>query len=259
MKRGIIRSAVILLSIAAVSFLIGFITAKMKRTNVGERIDRDTITYVDTIAYYKPVAKDSAAVRYVTRVLRVAGHEVPPTSPVGHQTGGTAQGGSLPRTTVAYMKADGNDGVNGSNGLDGLNGCDEGDTFLAENYAQNIGENIPPQELASPKLLTLNHSCKHDGIRLTEVLSDERDSMAVEIPITQKRYDGDDYRAYVSGYEPNLDSIFVFPKTTVIHERSYKPPNKWHIGITGGYGYGFKSKQAEPYIGIGITYSIFSF
>lgn len=198
--------------------------------------ERDTVTFVDTIPYYQPAARDSVAVRYVTRVLRVAGHEVSPTSPVGHQTGGTAQGGSLPRTTVAYMKADGNDGVNGSNGLDGLNGCDEGDTFLAENYAQNIGENIPPQEL-----------------------SDERDSMAVEIPITQKRYEGDDYRAWVSGYEPSLDSIYVFPKTTVIHERSYKPPNKWHIGITGGYGYGFKSKQAEPYIGIGITYSIFSF
>ena len=87
----------------------------------------------------------------------------------------------------------------------------------------------------------------------------DSDSAAVEIPITQKRYDGEDYRAYVSGYEPNLDSIFVFPKTTVIHERSYKPPNKWHIGITGGYGYGFKSKQAEPYIGIGITYSLISF
>ena len=110
------------------------------------------------------------------------------------------------------------------------------DTFLAENYAQNNGENIPPL-----------------------YASVDSDSAAVAIPITQKRYDGDDYRAYVSGYEPNLDSIFVFPKTTVIHERSYKPPNKWHIGITGGYGYGFKSKQAEPYIGIGITYGIISF
>ena len=107
---------------------------------------------------------------------------------------------------------------------------------LHEDVAQNNGENIPPL-----------------------YASVDSDSAAVAIPITQKRYDGDDYRAYVSGYEPNLDSIFVFPKTTVIHERSYKPPNKWHIGITGGYGYGFKSKQAEPYIGIGITYSIISF
>lgn len=110
------------------------------------------------------------------------------------------------------------------------------DTFLAENYAQNNGENIPPQEM-----------------------SDERDSMAVEIPITQKRYEGEGYRVYVSGYEPNLDSVYVFQRTAVVHERSWKPPNKWHIGITGGYGYGFKSKQAEPYIGIGITYSIISF
>lgn len=109
-------------------------------------------------------------------------------------------------------------------------------TFLAEQYAQNNGENIPPL-----------------------YASVDSDSVAVAIPITQKRYEGDGYRAYVSGYEPNLDSIFVFPKTTVIHERSYKPPNKWHIGIMGGYGYGFKSKQAEPYIGIGITYSIISF
>ena len=110
------------------------------------------------------------------------------------------------------------------------------DTFLAEKYAQNNGENIPPL-----------------------YASVDSDSAAVAIPITQKRYENEDYRAYVSGYEPNLDSIFVFPKSTVIHERSYKPPKKWHIGITGGYGYGFKSKQAEPYIGIGITYSIISF
>lgn len=110
------------------------------------------------------------------------------------------------------------------------------DTLFTGNYAQNTGENIPPQ-----------------------ALSDERDSTAVEIPITQKRYEGENYRAYVSGFEPALDSIFVYPKTTVIREQSYKPPNKWHIGITGGYSYGFKSKQAEPYIGVGITYSIFSF
>ena len=110
------------------------------------------------------------------------------------------------------------------------------DTSLAENYAQNNGENIPPQ-----------------------VIAEERDSVAAEIPITQKKYEGDDYLAYVSGYQPSLDSIFVYAKTTTITERSYKPPNKWHIGITGGYGYGFTSKKAEPFIGIGITYSVINF
>lgn len=110
------------------------------------------------------------------------------------------------------------------------------DTFFKELYAQSNGENIPPSSL-----------------------SEESDSAAVVIPITQKRYEGEGYRAYVSGYEPSLDSIFVFPKTMTIRERAYRPPNKWHVGITGGYGYGFNSKHAEPYIGVGITYSIFSF
>lgn len=154
--------------------------------------ERDTITYVDTIAYYQPVAKDSTVVRYITQVL-----------PVVH------------RDTITTYRTD---------------------TFFAENYAQNNGENIPPLGL-----------------------SDERDSAAVVIPITQKRYEGEEYKAWVSGYQPSLDSIFVFPRTTMILETTYKPPNKWHIGITGGYGYGFKSRQAEPYIGIGITYSILSF
>lgn len=135
------------------------------------------------------------------------------------------------------------------------------DTFLAENYAQNNGENIR---------IMRNSGCARQnsnefgsalvGMEFPPLYASvDSDSAAVAIPIIQKRYENEDYRAYVSGYEPNLDSIFVFPKTTVIHESSYKPPNKWHIGITGGYGYGFKSKQAEPYIGIGITYSIISF
>lgn len=109
-------------------------------------------------------------------------------------------------------------------------------TFFDENYAQNNGENIPPQEM-----------------------SDERDSMAVEIPITQKRYDGENYSAWVSGYEPSLDSIFVSQRTDVVTIREKKPPNKWHIGVQCGVGYTFKSKQFEPFIGVGLSYSIISF
>ncbi len=260
MKKEYIIAVVVM--VISLMCLIAYMGYRCGVSSAGHwQSERDTVTFVDTIPYYQPAARDSVAVRYVTRVLRVAGHEVPPTSPVGHQTGGTAQGGFLPRTTVAYMKADGNDGVNGSNGLDGLNGCDGGDTFLAGNYAQNNGENIRIMRNSGCARQNSNEfGSALAGMEFPpQEMSDERDSMAVEIPITQKRYESDDYRAYVSGYEPRLDSIFVFPKTTVIRERSYKPPNRWHIGITGGYGYGIKSKQVEPYIGIGLTYSIISF
>lgn len=110
------------------------------------------------------------------------------------------------------------------------------DTILAENSNLHNGECLPP-------LLP----------------SDNRDSTAVEIPITQKRYEGTDYCAYVSGYEASLDSIFVYARTTTIRERSTKPPDKWHIGVTGGFGYGLKQQRVEPFVGVGITYSIISF
>lgn len=32
---------------------------------------------------------------------------------------------------------------------------------------------------------------------------------------------------------------------------------KWTIGLQAGYGYGFKSKQMEPFIGIGVSYRLF--
>jgi len=85
------------------------------------------------------------------------------------------------------------------------------------------------------------------------------DTVAVEVPITSKHYGNENYDAWVSGFEPSLDSIKVYQKTEYITEtvtRS-KPPNRFTVGIQGGYGYGFKSKTWEPYVGVGIGIRIF--
>lgn len=85
-----------------------------------------------------------------------------------------------------------------------------------------------------------------------------KDSAIVELPITQRHYADSTYEAWVSGpVDPQLDSIRVFAPTTIITKREWKPPKRWHIGITAGYGYGTKGFQS--YIGVGITYSIISF
>ena len=84
------------------------------------------------------------------------------------------------------------------------------------------------------------------------------DSVSVELPIMQSVYEeGTDYKAYVSGVHARLDSIFVYPLHEVVTIKEKQPPKRWHIGITAGYGIGTKGMQ--PYVGIGITYSIFSF
>ena len=84
------------------------------------------------------------------------------------------------------------------------------------------------------------------------------DSVLVPLPTIQRHYADSIYEAWVSGpLDPRLDSIRVLVPTTVITKRDWKPPKRWHIGVTAGYGYGVKGFQ--PYIGVGITYSIFSF
>lgn len=161
----------------SLSWYIGYesgrhsITAKLQRT--------DTLTITDTIPYYKPVAKDSVVVKYITRMMSA-----------------------------------------------------KKDTSFVNNYAHNLDENIrnPP------------------------------DSVVVDIPITQKEYQDSTYHAWVSGYEAKLDSISVYQRTTTITKKEIvKSKNRLSIGLIGGYGYGLNSKQTEPFIGLGVSYSIISF
>lgn len=84
------------------------------------------------------------------------------------------------------------------------------------------------------------------------------DSVDVELPIVQRRYSEADYEAWVSGpVDPRLDSIKIYRTTNIVTAREREAPRRWHIGVTGGYGYtpggGF-----EPYIGVGVMYSIIS-
>lgn len=75
------------------------------------------------------------------------------------------------------------------------------------------------------------------------------DSVAVEVPITSKHYSNEQYDAYISGFEPNLDSIFVYQKTEYITETitRHKPPNKWELDVVGGIDYNIAKDKYTPY------------
>lgn len=90
------------------------------------------------------------------------------------------------------------------------------------------------------------------------------DSIQVEIPIVQKEYKDSTYHAFVSGYMPSLDSLTVYPRTIYINSTTtskYVPKTKrWGLGIQAGYGANLSNGviHGTPYIGIGISYDIFS-
>ena len=102
--------------------------------------------------------------------------------------------------------------------------------------------------------------CSENAGFCSDSLSSSPDS--IEVDRVQKVYSDSTYTAYVSGYEPRLDSIFVREKIiehSIVETRTVptKKFRRWNVGLIGGYGYGFKSKEFEPFIGVGLTISIF--
>lgn len=85
------------------------------------------------------------------------------------------------------------------------------------------------------------------------------DSVSVQLPIEQKRYEDSTYTAYVSGYAPRIDSIFVYPRREVVTVRTVRTEwknKRWGVGVQAGYG--LTSKGAQPFVGIGVSYYLFS-
>lgn len=82
-----------------------------------------------------------------------------------------------------------------------------------------------------------------------EHFADSSNMMPVVIPITTKHYRAMEYDAWVSGYEPSLDSIKVYQKTEVVTATitKIKPPNKWELDIVGGVDYNTTQDKYTPY------------
>lgn len=101
----------------------------------------------------------------------------------------------------------------------------------------------------------------YDTIKTYHADTLHSDSVTVTLPITQKIYRDSTYEAWVSGYVPALDSIRIFqPITTITNtvtntEIRYKQ-KRWGLGVQVGIG--VTPSKIEPYVGIGVSYNIFS-
>lgn len=83
-------------------------------------------------------------------------------------------------------------------------------------------------------------------------------AVPVEVPITSKHYHGENYDAYVSGFEPSLDSIFVYNETQVITETitRMKPPNRLSLEVEAGTDYMTNDKDMSAFAFGDLTYRI---
>ena len=74
------------------------------------------------------------------------------------------------------------------------------------------------------------------------------DTVQVRLPIESKHYTAESYDAWVSGYEPQLDSIKVYQREVKTKQ------SRWSIGLQGGVG--MTPRGVQPYVGVGIGYKL---
>jgi hypothetical protein len=92
-----------------------------------------------------------------------------------------------------------------------------------------------------------------------------KDTVYLKLPREQKIYQEENYRAWISGYRPELDSINIFRNTQQIITsttiRSKQKSHRWGIGIQAGYGITLQQNTIKPtqYIGIGVNYNLLLF
>lgn len=92
------------------------------------------------------------------------------------------------------------------------------------------------------------------AIRDTQIIR-TTDSVFVALKRESKRYSGDEYQAQVSGVEPQLDWVKVFPKTMTITERVVEK-KRWGFGVSVGPGVYWNGTQVQPGLGavVGFQY-----
>lgn len=81
-----------------------------------------------------------------------------------------------------------------------------------------------------------------------------RDTILVNLPITERVYEGKDYRAVIEGWNPVLKEMTTYPATKYITvTETVTKRKRWGVSIGAQGGYGITPEGMQPYAGIGIT------
>lgn len=75
----------------------------------------------------------------------------------------------------------------------------------------------------------------------------------------EKEYDLNINAVKLDNYKLDIHAKDTVRYTETVYQTINKPKKNWiTIGVNVGYGFGFKSKQLEPFIGLGINFNLFN-
>lgn len=108
---------------------------------------------------------------------------------------------------------------------------------------------IDTVKVVQPEIVVLRPL--RQAIERLPLAADTADTVEVKVPVAQTVYETPDFKAYVSGYRPALDSIFVYGRRTEIVRPQLPRAKRFSVGIQAGYG--FTPHGFQPYVGIGLS------
>lgn len=88
------------------------------------------------------------------------------------------------------------------------------------------------------------------------------DTAYVQLPREQVEYRDTSYRAIISGFNPRLEEIELYPQKQIITiqtEKVVRVPDakRWGVGVQAGYG--ITPAGFQPYLGLGVSYNFLRF
>lgn len=86
---------------------------------------------------------------------------------------------------------------------------------------------------------------------ITKIETVAPDTVLVEVPLEEKVYIGDNYRAIVRGYQPELTDIWVRETVSTIRVPVRR---RWNVTAGPQVGIGITPDGWRPYAGVGITF-----
>ncbi len=117
-----------------------------------------------------------------------------------------------------------------------------------------------PGKIAKLPIVRLPQYCAVSwGTDCTPVDTSAVDSVLVAVPMERKTYtDSTSYRAVVSGAWVSLDTMEVYARREVVTiTQPPDRPKRWHLGV--GAGYGITPRGMQPWVGVTLSYSLWSF
>lgn len=89
------------------------------------------------------------------------------------------------------------------------------------------------------------------GVYSDTISQNKPDSALVEVPIVEREYEGENYRAVVRGFQPELVDIWIRQKETTI---TIPYRRRWSVTVGPQVGVGITPEGWRPYAGIGATF-----